>query len=262
MNLRRNICFSGLLIVMGIFLVIFSGCPTSPGSSSSSTSTSSTSSSSIPLSSNPPFIINASFLTYSGTGLILTGEPNQVSLSSTNGNIYNFSSDKVSLNGSPLVYSNNTHYLFILTNSVTIASGGVVTVSVIDSGTNYNITGTNFTSYPSVSVPLSNASWYVSGSTNFLISWSGGAPTQGAGYWAFVEDTNNQITYYGFSSNNGPINLPITTTNLNVPVSAFSNASKPLPLMIIVAIVSTNLGDTTVTGVYLGNIVTVPITLQ
>ncbi len=157
--LKRNI----LLILL--ILLVSSGCnllnPANSSSSSSSSISSSSSGSSIGSSSfsstgssKAPFI-TAQVIINANSGVFLT---EQVSVFSDSNHGTPITNDTVTINGVNIPWSVNKGFYQV--NNVNSLTGNLITVDVLDSGIHYTVTGTNFTSFLTVSTPVSNAIWY------------------------------------------------------------------------------------------------------
>ncbi|HET7200379.1 MAG TPA: PQQ-binding-like beta-propeller repeat protein [Burkholderiales bacterium] len=114
----------------------------------------------------------------------------------------------VSINGVALAYSvTNQDY----EGNIAVAPGDGVSLSVSVGGTTYAASGTQFTSYPTISAPLAGATWS-SLSTN-LVTWSGGAPTLNALYALGVLDSADPSGQLVWPSGNTIQILPTSTTS-------------------------------------------------
>src|SRR5690242_11661183 len=114
----------------------------------------------------------------------------------------------VSINGVALAYSvANQDY----EGNIAVAPGDGVGLSVSVGGTIYAASGTQFTSYPTISAPLAAATWS-SLSTN-LVTWSGGAPTVNALYALGVLDSADPSGQLVWPSGNTIQVLPTSTTS-------------------------------------------------
>ena len=121
----------------------------------------------------------------------------------------------VTVNGTPVAWNpSGNQYL----GSQTIAPGQPVTFSVSYGGKNYGATATQFVA-PTLTAPSSPATWVDTVANTF--SWSGGSPTTGAEYVAGVFDSTGTLAYPA-SSSGAPMELPVSTTSLTVPVGALS----------------------------------------
>ena len=83
----------------------------------------------------------------------------------------------VTVNGTPLIYNPAVkHYR----GSVAIAPGTPVTVSVTTGGVTYTASGTQFTTFPTVTTPSSGATWNLA--QDNTAAWTAGAPSTEADY--------------------------------------------------------------------------------
>jgi hypothetical protein len=119
----------------------------------------------------------------------------------------------VQVNGTTLAYdSGNQQYA----GTAGIALGASVTVHVTVGAQTFTAAGTQFTAFPTVSAPVSGATW-ASGSAH-TIAWSGAAPTSGATYAVGVVDSNGHFVVP--VGDRGPQEVAIGTTSLNVAAGA------------------------------------------
>lgn len=91
-----------------------------------------------------------------------------------------------------------------------ITEGASVTLQVTIGSTVYSVTGTQFTSPPTITSPTPSATWTQADANN--ITWTGGAPTAGADY--FVVISNGNVLAF-LPNQTGEV--PITTTSVTVP---------------------------------------------
>lgn len=92
------------------------------------------------------------------------------------------------INGVTLIYNSAVGHQAYEGN-VAVSPGQAVTFTVTTGGVMYTASGAQFTSYPTISAPLSMTTWS-SGSTN-LVAWSGGAPKTNAVYLLGVLNAND-----------------------------------------------------------------------
>jgi hypothetical protein len=134
----------------------------------------------------PPFIfaVLSSFPTGSIPAGFTTGASVQIQDASSGANITNAT---VTMNGTPLQYSLvSQDYV----GDVVVAPGSTVTVTATVGSYTYSASGNQFSSYPTLSSPVSNSSW--TASNPIPVSWAGGLPTQNAiAYGIGVLDVNN-----------------------------------------------------------------------
>lgn len=134
----------------------------------------------------PPFIFAAlsSFPTGSIPAGFTTGATVQIKNTSGGTDITNAT---VTMNGTSLMY-NSTFHEYV--GDVIVSPGNQVTVTATIGSNTYSASGTQFSTYPAISSPVSNSTWSVSNA--IPVSWSGGAPTQNAvAYGIGVLDVNN-----------------------------------------------------------------------
>jgi len=97
----------------------------------------------------------------------------------------NITTANVTMNGVPFIYNGApTHQDF--EGNVLVNPGDTVTLAVQVGGKTYTASTTQVTSYPTISSPVSGATWSAS-STN-TITWSGGAPLASTSYLVGVVD--------------------------------------------------------------------------
>lgn len=124
----------------------------------------------------------------------------------TSANITNAS---VTMNGVPLTYNGaTTHQEY--EGNLLINPGDTVTLVVNVGGKTFTSSGTQFSSYPSISAPVSGATW--SASSVNTVTWSGGAPLTSANYVLGVLDATDPSggsPYFQFP--------PTGTTSFSIP---------------------------------------------
>src|SRR5207247_7421597 len=92
--------------------------------------------------------------------------------------------------GAPLSYNaGNQQYQ----GTQVVSAGATVTLSVTVGSNTFTASGTQFTSFPSITAPTSGATWQ--GTSANAISWTGGAPTTGASYVVGVLDNTGRTVY-------------------------------------------------------------------
>ncbi len=139
----------------------------------------------------------------------------QVLNSTSNAPITNASA---SVNGVALVYNAaNQDY----EAEMTVAPGGSIAVNVMVNGTTYTVSGTQFTAYPTISSPSTNATW--SSATANLVAWSGVAPTPNSLYELGILDTSGQLVW---PSGNNIESLPTTTTSYSINAGSLTAGSR------------------------------------
>ena len=90
------------------------------------------------------------------------------------------------MNGVALTYNaTNQDY----EGNLLVAPGASVTLSVTLGGNTYTASGTQVTSYPTITAPVSGATW--TASMDNTVIWSGGTPTTNAQYDLGVLDAGN-----------------------------------------------------------------------
>ncbi len=100
----------------------------------------------------------------------------------------NITTATVTMNGVPLTYNASpTHQQY--EGNVTVMPGGSVTLSITVGGNTYTASGTQFSSYPTISVPVSGTTWQANNANT--VTWSGGAPLTNAAYLLGVLDATD-----------------------------------------------------------------------
>jgi outer membrane protein assembly factor BamB len=195
--------------VLGFFSLLLAGCGGGGSGGGSSTAA-------------PPYI-SASVVSFpSGAvppGLISAGSNTGVSIEVLDkyggapiSNAY------VSVNGAAIAYSpGNLDY----EGEINVAPASSVTMNVTVAGSTYIVSGTQFTSYPTISAPTAGATW-LSLAAN-LIAWSSTVTTAGTLYELGVLDTNGQLI--------GPPGdafhvFPTTTTSFTVNPGSLTVGSR------------------------------------
>jgi len=123
----------------------------------------------------------------------------------------------VTMNGAPLIYNgapSNQEYEGYLS----INPGDTVTLVVKVGGTTYTASGTQFTSYPTISTPLSGATWS-SGSDNNVM-WSGGSPLTNSAYLLGILDSTDSI------GGNSYFKQITTGSNFSIPANSITAGSR------------------------------------
>ncbi len=170
----------------------------------------------------------------------------------------------VTVNGTTLTYNTaNSSYQ----GTAAIATGATVSLSVaIPGGSTYTATGTQYTTFPDVTAPTSDATWQP-GNAN-TITWSAGAPTAGATYFVGVTDINGNLVYP--AGNNGSSNVSTSSTSYPIPANSLTAGS----YFVYVGIGTTGIADEISGGIPIANAATgsdlwiggiasfVPITVQ
>ena len=96
----------------------------------------------------------------------------------------------VSVNGVPLAYVPASQEY---ERGISVNPGSTITLSVTIGSTTYTSTATQFSSYPAITSPLTDATW-VSTESN-LAAWSGVAPTANSLYALGIFDTNGELVW-------------------------------------------------------------------
>ncbi len=176
----------------------------------------------------PPFI--AAELDSFPTGSVPPGLlPSSFNSSATVG-VWDYSSGAVIttatviMNGVALAY-NPTYQVY--EGALVVSPGDAVTLNVTVGGNTYTASGSQFTSYPTISSPAANATW----SASQTITWSGGTPIINASYDFGVLDLNGNLVW----PQGGVIQkVPISTTSYTIPANSLTLGS----CLVIVGITS------------------------
>lgn len=110
--------------------------------------------------------------------------------------------------------------------SVAVAPGGAVTLSVTVGGNTFTASATQFTSYPTISAPLSGDTW--SSGVAHDVSWSGGAPTTNASYGLAVFDAADPNAPIVWPLDHFILDATINTTSFNIPAGSITAGSRLL----------------------------------
>jgi len=160
----------------------------------------------------------------------------------------------VSINGATLTYSaTNQDY----EGNIVVAPGDGVTLSVTAGGTTYTSSVTQFTSYPSISAPLTGATW-LSFAAN-LVTWSGGAPTANSAYVLGVLDSADPSGQLIWPSGNSLQVVPTTTTALSINSGGITAGSRLVIVGIATAVDMPNAAPNS--GIVIAGFNYVPITV-
>jgi uncharacterized protein YjdB len=146
----------------------------------------------------------------------------------------------VTVNGVALSY-NATEQQYL--GNVVVGAGAQVTLSVTVGSNTFTASGTQFTSFPSITAPTSGATWQ--GTSANTISWTGGAPTTGASYVVAVFDNAGAQVYPA----GGPVELGIGITSHTVPANTLAPGSD----QVLVAIGTTGIGNEQSGGIAIPN---------
>jgi outer membrane protein assembly factor BamB len=106
----------------------------------------------------------------------------QVADKTTNAAITNAA---VTVNGTPLSYSAADQ---AYEGTLSIAAGATVTVAVAVNGHSYTATAQNFSTFPSITSPVSGTTW--SAQADHLVGWSGVVPDSTSQYAVGIESTS------------------------------------------------------------------------
>ncbi len=159
----------------------------------------------------PPFI--DAELSNFPTGLVppgLTTGASVMVLNDSNGD--SITTATVTMNGVNLTYNTvNRDY----EGDVVVPPGGAVTLSVTDASGTYTVSTTQFTSYPTVSVPASGDTWDSSAAN--IVMWSGGAPTANAEYVFGILDAADPNGLVQWPDSNFLQEVPLATTSFSIP---------------------------------------------
>ena len=144
----------------------------------------------------------------------------------------------VTVNGGPLTYHSDVQAYF---GEFLIAAGAPVTLQVTIGTTVYSASGTQFTTAPTVTAPDAGVTWQASSANN--ISWTGGAPTAGAVYFAQISALTGQFNEV-FPADGGTPEVPITTTSVTVPAGTLPAPATNFYLLVGIATPGFYLQDT------------------
>jgi Big-like domain-containing protein len=124
----------------------------------------------------------------------------------------------VIINGVTLTYNaTNQDY----EGNLEVDPGASVNLSVTAGGNTYTATGTQFTSYPTITAPVSDAPCPASIANNVI--WSGGTPTTNSQYDLGVLDASNGQLIW--PSNNVVQPVPIGTTSYSIPGNSLTTGN-------------------------------------
>jgi len=134
----------------------------------------------------------------------------------------------VNMNGVILPY-NPTDELY--EGYIAVSPGDTVTLNVTVGGKTYTASGTQFTSYPAISMPLAGTTWGASCANSVM--WSGGGPTQGKsilGYYLGILDANNPNGNLIWPTNNFLQWLSSSATSYVIPTNSITVGSRQVML--------------------------------
>jgi hypothetical protein len=125
----------------------------------------------------------------------------------------------VTVNGSPLSYTAaNQSY----DGNVVIDAGATINLSVTVGGTTYAASGTQYTTFPSVTAPASGSTWQ--GVNANTVTWTAGAPTAGATYVVGLMNSTGNFIYPG----KNPVNVLTSSISYTVPANSLAAGSYKL----------------------------------
>jgi hypothetical protein len=125
--------------------------------------------------------------------------------------------------------------------TVTVAPGGIVTLSVTVGGNTYSTSGTQFTTYPTVSSPAAGASLYASSSN--IVNWTPGNPLTNAAYLLGVVDDADPIGSAAYFHG-----LATTVNSFSIPAFSFTAINPPDNRVLLVGITTPVLIPTAATN--------------
>ena len=126
----------------------------------------------------------------------------------------------VSVNGVPLAYFPASQDY---EGGISVNPGSSMTLSVTVGSSTYTSSATQFTSYPTITSPLTGATW-VSFESN-LAAWSGVAPTTSSLYALGVFDNNGELIW---PAGDSVQILPTTTTSYTIAPGSLTAGSRLL----------------------------------
>jgi hypothetical protein len=188
--------------------------------------------------SSAPYI-KMTVLTLSGGGVPLFGFLENAQVCSDSNCTTRFNNATVTVNGTALAFDTQ-HQEY--RGTAIIAAGATVTAQVTIGPNTFNVTGTQFTTPPTVSAPASGATWQHTNANT--ISWTGGAPTTGASYFVALMDGTGSFVLPG------PQEVSIATTSFSVPANTVSGSGS---YNVLVAIGSTGLVSQMSGGIPIAN---------
>jgi hypothetical protein len=151
----------------------------------------------------------------------------------------------VTVNGTALTYNGgNSQY----SGSVVVAAGAAANLSVVVGANTYTASGTQFSTFPTVSAPTAGATWEAANSNTVM--WSGGAPTTGAEYIMAVLQGVGNIVYP--NSGHGPLEEPLATTSANIAGGSLATGST----QVLVGIATVGIGTESTGGIPIANAAT------
>ena len=166
---------------------------------------------------SPPLIQGFVFSFPSGTGTAPTNFPNAIVSIMDGSSGVNITNASVTVNGVALTYNSaSSHQEF--EGSIPINPGATITLVVNVGGNTYTASGTEATTYPVISAPLSGDAW-AAGSIN-TVAWSGGTPLTNAAYLLGVLDATDPAggTAYFHA-------FPTSTNSFSIPAYSLTSGS-------------------------------------
>ncbi len=161
-------------------------------------------------------------------------------------------SASVSVNGVPLAYSStNQDY----EGAISVNPAGNVSLSVTVGSSTYTASGTQFTSYPTITSPLGGVTW--SSFNSNLVAWSGVAPTSSSLYALGIIDTNDQLIWPSGSSVQI---VPTSNTSYTIPPYSLTAGTNRLVIVGLVDLVNIPDADPN-SALVLGGFNYIPITV-
>ena len=161
----------------------------------------------LPPPANPPFIAAPVLTVMNGANYL--GDLMSVRVCIDSSCATPIASASVSVDNNALTYSSTKS---AYTGSFTIPAGRTFPVKVTHAAFDYVTAVTQFTSFPTVTSPVSGTTWNAAQPNS--TTWTNGAPTAGATNFLGVVNASGKIFY---PSGNKPLELPIGTTSYTVP---------------------------------------------
>lgn len=104
--------------------------------------------------------------------------------------------------------------------ALSITPGKAITVNVTVNGTTFTATGQNFSTFPSITSPVSGSSW--GASSDNLVSWSGALPDDTAEYAVGIETTAGSLVWPASGGYDLVDSTLQATNNATVPAASVS----------------------------------------
>lgn len=127
----------------------------------------------------------------------------------------------VTINGVMLTYNSNGQDY---EGNLTVVTGERVTLSVTVSGNTYTAAGTQFTSYPAISTPVTGESWHTG--YDSTIMWSGGAPAAYAYYGLGIVDASDPKGSLVWPPDGFIKTVALDTTSYSIPANSLAAGSR------------------------------------